>query len=68
MFPGCFGLYRAPKELPKFFEALASGQAEFVNGVRLVYPMYDKAMRFLNMCEQTPRAGVRLAAFTACFA
>jgi glycosyltransferase involved in cell wall biosynthesis len=39
-----------PEELPKFFEALASGQAEFVNGVRLVYPMEDKAMRFLNMC------------------
>lgn len=39
-----------PEELPKYYAALASGQAEFVNGVRLVYPMEDEAMRFLNMC------------------
>jgi len=39
-----------PEELPKFYEALACGQGEFINGVRLVYPMEDKAMRFLNMC------------------
>jgi len=39
-----------PEELPKFYSALASGTAEFANGVRLVYPMEDKAMRFLNMC------------------
>jgi len=39
-----------PEELPKFYDAIASGRAEFVNGVRLVYPMEDQAMRFLNMC------------------
>jgi SAM-dependent methyltransferase len=39
-----------PEELAKFHEALAAGRGEFVNGVRLVYPMEDKAMRFLNMC------------------
>lgn len=39
-----------PEDLPKYYEALVSGQAEFVNGVRLVYPMEDEAMRFLNMC------------------
>ncbi len=39
-----------PEELPKFYEALASGQAEFANGVRLVYPMDEKAMQFLNLC------------------
>lgn len=39
-----------PEDLPKFFEAIASGQAEFANGVRLVYPMEVAAMRFLNMC------------------
>lgn len=39
-----------PEDLPKFYEAIASGQAEFANGVRLVYPMEDEAMRFLNMC------------------
>lgn len=38
-----------PEELPKFVHALVSGQAEFVNGARLVYPMGDRAMRFLNM-------------------
>jgi ubiquinone/menaquinone biosynthesis C-methylase UbiE len=39
-----------PEELPKYYAVLASGRAEFANGVRLVYPMEDKAMRFLNMC------------------
>ncbi len=39
----------APEDLPFFYEALASGKAEFVNGVRLVYPMEDKAMRFANL-------------------
>jgi len=38
-----------PEELPKFYEAARSGVAEFVNGVRLVYPMEDQAMQFLNM-------------------
>ena len=39
-----------PEELPKFYEVLASGHAEFANGVRLVYPMDEKAMQFLNLC------------------
>ncbi|WP_395737193.1 glycosyltransferase [Prosthecobacter sp.] len=39
-----------PEELPKFYAAIASGKAEFANGVRLVYPMQDQAMRFLNLC------------------
>jgi SAM-dependent methyltransferase len=38
-----------PEELPKFYEAIASGKAEFANGSRLVYPMDEKAMQFLNM-------------------
>ncbi len=38
-----------PEQLPKFYEALRSGQGEFVNGVRLVYPMEQQAMQFLNM-------------------
>jgi SAM-dependent methyltransferase len=38
-----------PEELPKFYEAARSGTAEFVNGCRLVYPMEDEAMQFLNM-------------------
>jgi SAM-dependent methyltransferase len=38
-----------PEELPKFYEIACNGTAEFVNGVRLVYPMEHEAMRFLNM-------------------
>ncbi|WP_257170010.1 bifunctional class I SAM-dependent methyltransferase/glycosyltransferase family 2 protein [Bradyrhizobium sp. SRS-191] len=38
-----------PEQLPKFFEALRSGKGEFVNGSRLVYPMDEGAMRFLNL-------------------
>ena len=38
-----------PEDLPKFFEAVIQGKAEFANGSRLVYPMEDKAMRFLNL-------------------
>ncbi len=40
----------APEDLPKFLDVIASGQAEFVNGSRLVYPMEAQAMRFLNKC------------------
>lgn len=39
-----------PEELPKFHAIIASGQAEFANGCRLVYPMDEKAMQFLNLC------------------
>ena len=39
-----------PEELPKFYDVLAHGRAEFANGVRLVYPMDEKAMQFLNLC------------------
>lgn len=38
-----------PEDLPRFYEALVSGKGEFINGVRLVYPMDEKAMRFLNL-------------------
>lgn len=37
-----------PEDLPRFYDAWRSGKAEFVNGVRLVYPMEDRAMRFIN--------------------
>ena len=39
----------APEELPKFYEALRDGKGEFINGCRLIYPMEDEAMRFLNL-------------------
>jgi ubiquinone/menaquinone biosynthesis C-methylase UbiE len=38
-----------PEDLPRYFEVLRSGKGEFVNGVRLVYPMEKQAMRFLNL-------------------
>jgi SAM-dependent methyltransferase len=37
-----------PEDLPRFFRLVADGAGEFVNGTRLVYPMEDQAMRFLN--------------------
>lgn len=38
-----------PEDLPKFYDAIASGKGEYINGTRLVYPMEDEAMRTLNM-------------------
>lgn len=37
-----------PEDLPKFYDAIASGKGDFINGTRLVYPMEKEAMRFLN--------------------
>jgi len=38
-----------PEDLPRFYEVVRSGKGEFVNGVRLVYPMEAQAMRFFNL-------------------
>ncbi|MBJ7259880.1 MAG: glycosyltransferase [Chthoniobacterales bacterium] len=38
-----------PEDLPKFVDVLASGRGDFANGVRLVYPMDEKAMQFANL-------------------
>jgi SAM-dependent methyltransferase len=38
-----------PEDLPRFFRALVDGKGEFINGVRLVYPMERQAMRFANL-------------------
>lgn len=38
-----------PEDMPKFYQAIQSGKGEFINGCRLVYPMEDEAMRFLNL-------------------
>ncbi len=38
-----------PEDLPRFYEIMANGSGEFVNGVRLVYPMEGDAMRFANL-------------------
>jgi len=38
-----------PEDLPRFYNALVSGKGDFINGVRLVYPMEKHAMRPLNL-------------------
>lgn len=38
-----------PEELPYFYEAIARGYGEFINGSRLVYPMHEEAMRGFNI-------------------
>jgi hypothetical protein len=38
-----------PEDLPRFFDAIVSNKGEFINGVRLMYPMEDRAMRFANL-------------------
>jgi 2-polyprenyl-3-methyl-5-hydroxy-6-metoxy-1,4-benzoquinol methylase len=38
-----------PEDLPRFCEALQLDKGEFVNGVRLMYPMEEGAMRFANL-------------------
>ena len=38
-----------PEDLPRFYKVLLSGKGEFVNGVRLIYPLEKQAMRFLNL-------------------
>jgi SAM-dependent methyltransferase len=37
-----------PEDLPRYYDVLRSGKGEFANGVRLVYPMEQEAMRLLN--------------------
>jgi SAM-dependent methyltransferase len=38
-----------PEDLSKFYNALASGTGEYINGCRLVYPLEKNSMRILNM-------------------
>jgi SAM-dependent methyltransferase len=38
-----------PEELPKFYDAIASGHGDFIHGSRLVYEMESGAMRLLNL-------------------
>ena len=38
-----------PEQLPKFWQAIGDGKGEFINGSRLVYPMENEAMQFLNL-------------------
>ena len=38
-----------PSELIKFYDLIANDKGEFINGVRLIYPMENNAMRFFNI-------------------
>jgi SAM-dependent methyltransferase len=38
-----------PEDLPKFYRAMVSDKADFLNGCRLIYPMEDEAMQTLNV-------------------
>ena len=38
----------APESLNKFWNKISTGEAEYINGSRLIYPMDNNAMRFLN--------------------
>ena len=40
-----------PEDLPRFYALMANGSADFVNGVRLVYPMNENAMWFFNLMD-----------------
>ncbi len=37
-----------PEDIPKFWHKISKGEGEYINGSRLVYPMENQAMRFLN--------------------
>ena len=37
-----------PEDLPAFFAPLATNKADFINGNRLLYPMEERAMKFVN--------------------
>ena len=38
----------SPEDIPKFWKKISTGEAEYINGTRLIYPMEQEAMRFLN--------------------
>jgi hypothetical protein len=38
-----------PESLPFFYRAIKENKGEFINGSRLVYPMEERSMQFLNM-------------------
>jgi hypothetical protein len=38
-----------PEDLSRFYNAIIGGRGEFINGVRLVYPLEDQAMKIFNI-------------------
>lgn len=47
-----------PEELRYFYDVIASGKAEFVNGSRFVFPMEGEAMRPLNIAGNRLFSGI----------
>jgi len=47
-----------PEELRYFYDVIASGKAEFVNGSRFVFPMEGEAMRPLNIAGNRFFSGI----------
>ena len=42
-----------PEDLPLFFDQLAARRGDFINGVRLLYPQDQEAMKFVNLLGNT---------------
>ena len=40
-----------PEDLARFYNAIVGGRGEFINDVRLVYPLEDQAMRVFNILD-----------------
>lgn len=38
-----------PEDLTRFYNSIVGGRGEFINGVRLIYPMENHSMRFFNI-------------------
>ncbi len=38
-----------PEDITRFYNAIVGGRGEFINGVRLVYPLEEQSMRFFNI-------------------
>jgi len=38
-----------PEDLPRFYNALTTDKGEFINGVRLIYPLENQSMRMFNI-------------------
>ena len=47
-----------PESLPKFYRALVVGKGNFINVTRMVYPLEEGAMRFLNFLANRSFAAV----------
>ena len=56
-----------PEDMPKFYKALVQGDGEFVNGTRLIYPMENQAMQFLNFLANKTFSWIFTYLLAQCF-